>query len=163
MKNLYRFSLFTVCVLMATALTAGVALADIFTYTATLTGANEVPPVATPALGIATLVIDQEAPPGGVPLHVEFNGLSSTQTGAHFHTGAAGVNGPVVYTAPLGSPVDTEVFFSLTMTLNLAAGTLYFNVHSEDHPGGEIRGPFVLSNTVANENATWGAIKSLYR
>ena len=90
--------------------------------------------------------------------------MSSTQTGAHIHLGAAGGNGPITNTLPLGSPLDTSMSLNnLTEIAALAAGELYLNIHTTNFPGGEIRGQFIHSGTVATDNPTWGAIKSLYR
>ena len=149
-------------VLMTAILTAGGALADIHTFTAFLSGANEVPPVVSPASGFATLTVDTDGTLN-IPLHVEFTGLTSAQTAAHIHTGSAGVNGPVVFTAPVGSPVDAIVPFDITMYANLAGGNLYFNVHTQNFPGGEIRGQFLLTDTVADESTSWGSVKTLFR
>ena len=143
-------------------LTAGTATADIFTYTATLSGANEVPPNSSTAFGTATLILDQGADLN-VPLHVEFSGLSAAQTGAHIHTAPAGSNGGVTFPLDLGSPLDTSVMFDVVSLGNLFAENLYLNIHSVEFPGGEIRGQFVLSDTVAADQATWGSIKTLYR
>jgi hypothetical protein len=162
MNNLYRFFLLNLCVVSTVVLAAGPAMADVYTFTASLSGANEVPPVATTATGFATIIVDTDA--GLVfPLHAEFSGLSSSQTGAHIHTGAAGVNGPVVFASPLGSPIDTMVPFDIAMYANLAGGAHYYNVHTQNFPAGEIRGQFLLTDTVDAEDTTWGSIKSLYR
>ena len=164
MKSSYRFSLMTLCVLVTVVMTAGVATADIFTFTATLSGANEVPPVVTGATGTATLILDQDnGDLGAIPLHVEFSGLSSDQTAAHIHQAPAGLNGAAIFAVPMGDLVDTTVPFDLVMMANLSGENLYLNVHSTNFPGGEIRGQFLLSNTVATENTTWGTIKTLYR
>jgi len=162
MNKWYRFSLLTSCVLMMVVLTAGLAMADIFTYTAELSGANEVPPNDSTAFGLATLTIDQGADLN-VPLQVEFSGLSSAQTGCHIHFAPAGSNGGVIFPLGLGSPLDTFVFFDLVSLANLYAGNLYLNVHTEVYPGGEIRGNFYLTNTVDSEDTSWGSIKTLYR
>lgn len=162
MNKLYRFFVLISLALVTVVLTAGLAAADVFTFTATLSGGNEVPANASPAIGMATIIWDDEGTLD-FPLHIEFSGLSSTQVGCHIHNAPAGVNGPVIFAAPLGSPVDTVVPMDLAMLANLAGSNLYLNVHSETFPGGEIRGQFVLSDTVDSEQGTWGSVKSLYR
>ncbi len=164
MNNSYRLTLLNFCILLTVVLAAGVATADIFTYTAILTGNNEVPSVVTAATGIATLTLDNEnGLLSAIPLHIEFSGLSSTQTAAHIHKAGAGFNGAAIITVPLGDIVDTTVAFDLVALASLPAEGLYLNIHSVNFPGGEIRGQFLLSNTVDAENTTWGNIKSLYR
>jgi hypothetical protein len=165
MKKFYR--VLPTCVLIATALTAGVATADVSTYTAYLQGANEVPAVTTAATGTATLTIDSEAGTT-MPLHIEFSGLSSTQTAAHVHYGAPGTNGAVEFTLPVGSSVDTSItpvglFGFSNFASALYSDSAYVNIHSENFPGGEIRGFFQLTDTVADDIAAWGEIKALYR
>jgi hypothetical protein len=164
MNYSYRFTLLSLCVLLTVVLTAGVATADISTFTANLSGANEVPPNASTATGVAILTVDSEGGLTGLPLQIGFSGLSSAQTGAHVHLGGAGVNGGVIHPLPLGSPLNTTMDLAdLFEIASLGAGDLYVNIHSVNFPGGEIRGQLILSSTVATENTTWGNIKSLYR
>ena len=164
MKNSYRFSLLTFCVLVTFVLTAGVATADISTFTANLSGANAVPPNASTATGVAILTVDSEAGIIGIPLYIEFSGLSSPQTGAHVHMGSPGVNGAVIHGLPLGSPLNTFLDLGgIPEIAALATGDLYVNIHTVEFPGGEIRGQLLLSDTVATESTTWGTIKTLYR
>ncbi len=167
MKKFYRVSIMATCILIVTALTVGVASADIETYTAYLQGANEVPAVTTPATGTAVLTIDSEATPS-IALHIEFSGLTSNQTAAHVYYGAPGTNGSLEFTLPVGNPVDTSLapvglmghaFFASA----LFSDSLYLNIHSENFPDGEIRGFFQLTGTVADDIAAWGDIKALYR
>jgi hypothetical protein len=92
---------------------------------------------------------------------IEINGLSAI-TGAHLHSGAAGVNGPIriaLYPGP-GSNFSTTpsarfdgqfyegsfeasdvtgISFS-DLVAGMRAGTVYGNVHTSAFPGGEIRG-----------------------
>jgi len=164
MKNSYRFSLLTICVLVTAVLTAGVATADIVTFTADLSGANAVPPNASTATGVAILTLDTDAGSFGIPLYLEFSGLSSAQTGAHVHSGGAGANGPAIHGLPLGSPLNTSLDLEgLIEIIFLNAGDLYVNIHTVEFPGGEIRGQLLMTDTVATENTTWGTIKTLYR
>jgi len=55
MNYSYRLTLLSICVLLTAVLTAGVAMADIITYKANLTGVNAIPPNASAATGIAIL------------------------------------------------------------------------------------------------------------
>jgi len=74
---------------------------------------------------------------------VQLTNLSSEITGAHLHSGAPGVNGPVII--DLGSLRNGNRIQGLvdvtSSDLNLlSAGNVYVNVHTSDNPGGEIRG-----------------------
>ena len=73
-------------------------------FKVTLNGAQQVPPVETPANGTAELTYD----PGTRVLTwtLTYSGLSGPATMAHFHgPAAAGKNGPpVIWLSPKGSP-----------------------------------------------------------
>ncbi len=129
-------------------------------YSATLSGANEVPPNDSTATGTATISVDTETLAAEWTL--EFSGLTAPQTGAHFHNAPAGSNGGVVFGLPLGSPVDGTWDMSQEEYDLLAAGNLYMNVHSEEFPGGEIRGQMMLE-TVGTEASTLADVKGLFR
>jgi hypothetical protein len=119
------------------------------TFTADLSGANEVPPVDTDASGAVEAELD------GLELALtgSFDDLESdynAEIGSHIHTGAADANGPVII--PLVPTLDADNrggtyeaadnTFTLTQEQadDLAAGLLYVNIHSVDNPSGEIRG-----------------------
>ena len=113
-------------------------------FKVTLNGAQQVPPVQTPATGTAELTYD----PGTRVLTwtLSYSGLSGPATMAHFHgPAAAGKNGPpVIWLSPKGSPVQAPVKGEATLTPEQAeqfsAGEWYINVHTQDHQAGEIRG-----------------------
>lgn len=164
MKNSYRTHIFLFLISLAIGLAAQPALADIITMSAFLDGNNEVPAVVTGATGLATLTLDTDnGTLAAIPLHLEFTGLSSAQTAVHIHQAGVGVNGPVIITLPMGTPVDTTIALDLASYAALAGGNLYVNVHSANFPGGEIRGNFEITNTVDNDNPTWGSMKALFR
>ncbi len=103
-----------------------------------LAGANEVPPVQTSASGSGTVTINSDRT---VSADITATGMSATA--AHIHEAAKGVNGKVIvpltrtgdnhFTAPAGAKLTEEQYEAYK------AGNLYVNVHSKDHPGGEIR------------------------
>ncbi len=107
-------------------------------------------------------------------LIVTVNGLANTITNSHIHEGALGVAGPVV--TGLGGE---SLFFrnGTTVTavirgvnylgtkLTLLQNGAYYNIHSAQFPGGEIRGQLiaqpkrlVASMTVAQEQAAFPAV-----
>jgi len=106
-------------------------------YSASLNGANEVPPVTTSASGGAQFILD----PTGTSLRYQavFTGL--TATAAHIHTGAAGVIGNVLYplTLTASGAAGTQTITADDLT-NLNAGNLYVNAHTVANKDGEIRG-----------------------
>jgi len=104
-----------------------------------LSGAQEVPPVATSASGTGSITI---GPDQSVSGSVTTSGVDGTM--AHIHLAAAGQNGPVivpmnktaegVWTIPAGAKLNDAQFQSFK------DGNLYVNVHSAAFRGGEIRG-----------------------
>jgi len=123
---------------------AGVALAQPVSFSVDLTGAQEVPPVQSAAAGKADLTYD--ASTKVLTWSVTFSGFASPTTMAHFHgPAAAGANGPVaIWVSKQGSPADSPLAGQATLSADQAtqflAGQWYVNVHSKDHPAGEIRG-----------------------
>ena len=154
----FRTASLVALVAVALAVTSGPASAG--THRADLDGSQEVPPVDTDAFGTAKLVLDKDA----MTLHVvlTFEGLSSNQTGAHIHGPAPpGVNAGVLLPLPLGN-ID-QVFAVDAATIDaIQNGLAYFNVHTVNHPGGEIRGQ-ITEQPTAVENGSWTGIKALYR
>lgn len=109
------------------------------TFSALLSGVQEVPANVSQANGYGTVVLD--------PVTKTLSGVLVTGniagTMAHIHTGMPGVSGPVVI--PLsGGPTVWTVPDGTVLTdpqiADLAAGMYYFNVHTTALPGGEIRG-----------------------
>lgn len=124
---------------------AGTATAAPIKFKAPLTGAEQTPPVATKGKGTANLTWDPTT--RVVSWRITFSGLSGAATMAHFHNGANGAKcgGPVViWLTKKGSPVESPITGKATLTPDQAkqfeAGDWYINVHSKDHPGGEICG-----------------------
>ncbi|MBK6898326.1 MAG: CHRD domain-containing protein [bacterium] len=161
MRRIKHTVLVAAATCLALGLGAGDARADLAIYTTALTGASEVPPNASPAVGIATLTVDTETLIGTYTL--QFSGLTSAQTAVHFHTAAAGVNGPVAFGLPLGSPIAGTWNLTAPQYASLVAGSIYLNVHSTTFPGGEIRGQMTLDHVVAGEEMTFGGIKTLFQ
>ena len=138
------------CVLLIAGSTAK---AGTITFTATLSGANEVPVKTTNGSGTATLILDDAT--GKLTLTVVFQDLTSTVTGAHIHASAPpGVNAGVLQgfdqflTLNATKTGGSLTSFVLPITLtqqqmdNLKAGLFYINVHTLNNPSGEIRGQF---------------------
>ncbi|MBI1387139.1 MAG: CHRD domain-containing protein [bacterium] len=109
-------------------------------FVAILLGENEAPnPVDTGAYGVAIFKLHADGTTLDYILQVfNIEGVSAS----HIHTGAAGVAGGVLY--PLEAPVTGMSSGSITINAADAAkfkdGSLYVNVHTSAHGGGEIRG-----------------------
>ncbi len=107
-----------------------------------LSGAQENPPVLTAAAGNATFVVDVNS--GQITGEVVTSDV--TASAAHIHTGDAGINGPIIIgltQTAAGSgiwAVPPNTILSATQLTALRTGGLYANVHSDLHPGGQIRG-----------------------
>jgi len=109
-----------------------------------LTGAQQVPPVDSPGKGSADLSYDPAT--RVLTWTLTYTGLSGPATMAHFHgPAAAGKNGPVaIWISTKGgsaaSPIKGEATLTPEQAQQFSAGEWYINVHSQAHPGGEIRG-----------------------
>ena len=163
MKRLAQLSMLAVAWLFATA-----AHAIPFTFFTTLSGAAENPPNGSPGTGFAVVTFDPVA--HVMTVHAEFANLVSPTTVSHIHccvdapgnvsvatttptfpgfpagvtagiydnvfnTLAAGTYNPAFVTAQ-GSIAAAEA----ALFAGLLAGRAYFNVHTVQFPGGEIRG-----------------------
>lgn len=104
-----------------------------------LSGAQEVPAVKTDASGSGTITVNADKTLSGT---VATKGI--TGTAAHIHEAATGQNGGVAvpleksgtdtWRVPAGAKLTDEQYKAYEV------GDLYVNVHSAEHPDGEIRG-----------------------
>jgi hypothetical protein len=139
-----------------------------FVFTAAMSAANEVPPIAnaeSTATGNATLTMNTTRDAAGnitaatFDVSVTFAGFppGNSATLAHIHTGAAGVAGGVLVamvpnpgevTFPNGTGSYVRSGFPVT-PVDIAnqiianPGGYYFNVHTALNPGGALRGQLV--------------------
>lgn len=165
-------------------LTCSSASAATIVYAANLSGLNEAPPNASPAIGNVLVTIDTTL--NTMRVQASFSGLQGNSTAAHIHaptvTPGSGVVTPATRTPSfIGFPIgvtagsmDQTYDLTLASTYNavfitanlgvagaqaalLAAmeqGRSYFNIHSGEFPGGEIRG-FL---TPVPEPSTYGLV-----
>jgi hypothetical protein len=124
-------------------------------YGGPLSGAQEVPAVATTATGQGTAVISADG--STITYIVTYSGLSGSVNAAHIHTGAAGVSGGVILPLTAGPSPMTGTLTAANFVASgsvttfaqavaaIRAGTTYFNLHTTANPGGEIRGQILAA------------------
>ncbi len=107
------------------------------TFAARLTGIQEEPPVASNGLGTGFFTLTST----GLAYQITVDGLTSPITVAHFHLGPIGVSGGVLQAITFtGNTASGTWTIDPTDVINLLLGTIYCNVHTNNNPGGEIRG-----------------------
>ena len=137
-------------------------------FKAKLNGDNEAPPVTTVATGKAKFKVKDD----GITANINITGITDI-TMAHIHQGKEGQNGdPIVDLLKSGKQNKTDGGIIITGKItasdlqgSMAGKTLqdlqtamgnqetYVNVHTSDHPDGEIRGQIKVSGgnaTAAN-------------
>ncbi|MCX6049409.1 MAG: CHRD domain-containing protein, partial [Chloroflexi bacterium] len=121
-------------------------------FSATLSGANEVPAVVTTASGVGAFAYNLRT--RELTYTVQVADIANI-TLAHIHRGAAGVNGPVAYMLydgtglfDPGHPISGVVTLSEADQALLMNRGLYVNVHTTANPGGEMRGQLVSTGTL---------------
>ena len=105
-------------------------------------GLQQVPPNASPGMGIGDVTLQ---PNGMLDFRILFRGLLANEVAAHFHGAARpGFNAPVLFGLPLGTPKIGSVGpLNAQQQSDLLGGLWYVNIHSAMFPGGEIRGQVV--------------------
>lgn len=117
---------------------SGGAMAATETFHASLTGAQEVPSVASSATAQATVTIDTATKKA--TWTVTYTGL--TPVAAHIHGPApAGKNAGVMVPFKAGpSPIEGSATLTDAQIKTIESGDAYVNLHTAAHKGGEIRG-----------------------
>ncbi|HET9485359.1 MAG TPA: CHRD domain-containing protein, partial [Xanthomonadales bacterium] len=121
------------------------------TFFAPLTGANEVPPGDPDGTGSATIQLVGTT----VNYTINVTNVTLPPTMQHIHSGAPGVNGPIVVDLP-GAWVGGTLSGSTTTTPETAAAiasnaaSFYVNVHTTDFPDGAVRGQLGGIATTSN-------------
>jgi hypothetical protein len=155
---------FTGLISLATIDFSNTAFAGTQIYTAQLSGYQEVPPVQTNASATADFRIPLSAistPQAAIEYTVNGTDIGNVVTAAHIHMGKMGENGDIVVTlckaetcsSDGGGALSLEGTFNATnlegpmagkqiedLANNMTNGETYVNVHTQQHPNGEIRG-----------------------
>lgn len=154
-------------------------------FSTTLSGANETPPSGSPGTGSAVVTLSADT----LSVSITFSGLGSPDTAAHIHCcGPVGVAEPIAVpftTFPTGVTSGTfSSSYDLTsaasysaafLTANggtaasaeavfiagLNAGQTYANIHSDNFPGGEIRGQLAAVPEPATAFLAGGVLAAL--
>lgn len=129
---------------------AALSQAAVFEFRADLDGAQEVPSVVSPVTGRIFFKVDDSTMKITTGTGKLSQTFSSALSGFHIHTGAVGVNGPIIVNIGTAAISGTTIAFS-NLTINtvpqldaMKNGGTYFNIHTTSRPGGEIRGQIEL-------------------
>ena len=111
-------------------------------FVALLSGAQVVPPSNSNGSGVGEVTLSADETRAFVSLHF---GLQGFQTQAHIHGPAnPGANGSTQFVLPTGPVSNLLISLSPTQAQNLKAGRLYFDIHTQQFPNGEIRGQIIV-------------------
>lgn len=123
----------------------GNAFADEVKYSAELTGGAEVPPVETSATGTLDATYDTDSKM--LSWTIDYSGLSGDPVAAHFHGPAAvGENAPPVVPVEVANIKKGSAELTDEQASELSSGMMYFNIHTQANPNGEIRGQVEAAN-----------------
>jgi hypothetical protein len=113
---------------------------------APMNAASEVPPNQSPGTGRMDGTLNRTTKE--LDYTVTYQNLTGPVTAAHFHGPAGpGQNAPPVITLqqPQTSPVKGKATLTDQQMNDLLANKWYVNIHTKEHPGGEIRGQVAQS------------------
>lgn len=120
--------------------------ATVTLFTISLDGAQETPPVPTPATGTGTASYDDQT--GVLSWNITYSDLVGTVTNAHFHGPAAIGEGPAGVQVPIPGfatpPMIGNAIISPAQATDLLNELWYVNIHSTFRTGGEIRGQVLV-------------------
>jgi hypothetical protein len=117
------------------------AQAEMKTYTAALSAAEENPaPGPEGGTGAATITIDMAAK--SLCYDVSWSKEVGTPTAGHIHKGPKGLSGPVVVQFDLPAKPKACITVDTAILSQIASdpGGHYVNIHADKYPGGAVRG-----------------------
>jgi hypothetical protein len=116
------------------------ASAEVAKYKASLNGPSENPP--TTSKGVGAIEADYDSGTKTLTWSGTYSDLTGPETAAHFHGPAAmGANaGVMVPVEAKASPFKGSAVLTDEQAKAFADGLIYFNIHTAQNKGGEIRG-----------------------
>jgi hypothetical protein len=112
-------------------------------FTATLAGANEIPPNASTATGAGVFTLSRTSATTGTLTYGISYSSTLTATMAHIHKAPPGVAGSVVIPFQISRPISGTATLTSQQVIDLLSGLYYANIHSATYTLGEIRGQLV--------------------
>jgi len=153
MKSLFR----SVAVAVVGICLAGPANAAIYTLSGDMDVFQALTNPANMGSGTGTIAGDYDDITNTLNYSIEWMDLTSQVTNMHFHLAPPGASGGVDLgiPGPWASPqLGLGILLNNSQEANLLSGNWYVNVHTQDFPGGEIRGQ-VMVNVVPVPAAVW--------
>ncbi len=146
-----RKKIFLVLVIFLSALTLTKIAEAQQRFVANLSGAQEVPAVASIGTGVCNIVLN--AAETQITVNCTYSGVSSPVQSSHIHNnGSVGTNGPVKFnfnftggTSGTIGPLNFDV--TAQDIADLRAKKWYCNIHTSDFSDGEIRGQAKITTT----------------
>ncbi len=97
-------------------------------------------PNVTGSSGTGTGSLVYNASDRSAMVNLSFSNLTTTVTGVHIHGPGNGGNDDILFTFPNSSFQNQHIVLTAAQVTSLNTQKLYFNVHTQRNPGGEIRG-----------------------
>jgi|SRR5438876_2846620 len=118
------------------------ASAKVSSFIANLNGGQETPPSMSVGLGVGYFAFDSTTKM--LCASITYANLTSAEVAAHIHGPAApGVAAPILIPFAVGNAKQECHTLTSDQQKFLKKDLLYFNVHTTNNPGGEIRGQIV--------------------
>ena len=135
--------------------------AAILNFQCTLDGAQAANCAGTgsAATGTGTFTLDTNTGEVNYNITFDIGLLGNGETVAHTHGPAPACSGASpVYTLPNGNPKVGMVTLTAPQMQDMIDGNHYVNIHSNDFPGGEIRGQILQSSAVIPTLSEWAML-----
>ena len=143
MRIACRFTVVTV-MLASWAVVQPPALAETLSFTADLKGTSVAP--STDHTGNGSVSAEYDTATQMLSWAVNYSGLTSNVTGADFNAPATArkeAANSLRIDGALASPIEGAATLDRAQAAALTSGSWYFNLHTTDHEGGEIRGQLI--------------------